>query len=192
MDNAETTVPYGFCECGCGERAPVAVRTTTSKGWVKGEPLRYVRGHNRRTGPDAYRVDPDTGCWDWLRARQENGYGAAWDGHRVRYAHRVYYERLVGPIPAGHVLDHLCRNPGCINPEHLEPVTDAENVRRGDQTRLTEADVIGLREIAARLTGWSRRGLSEQLAPIYGVTASHVQHILAGRKWATPKLRNGI
>ena len=50
-------------------------------------------------------------------------------------AHRVYYERHVGPVPEGLELDHLCRNPGCVNPEHLEPVTHAENIRRGYQAK---------------------------------------------------------
>jgi hypothetical protein len=48
-----------------------------------------------------------------------------------RQAHRYAYELLVGPIASGLVLDHLCRNPGCVNPKHLEPVTDRENTRRG-------------------------------------------------------------
>lgn len=52
-------------------------------------------------------------------------------GGSAGYAHRVAYEALVGPIPGGLVLDHLCRNPGCYNPTHLEPVTNAENIRRG-------------------------------------------------------------
>jgi HNH endonuclease len=69
----------------------------------------------------------DSGCWEWTGARQVRGYGE-W---RRRLAHRVVYELLVGPIPEGLELDHLCRNPACVNPEHLDPVTHRENLARG-------------------------------------------------------------
>jgi hypothetical protein len=49
----------------------------------------------------------------------------------MRYAHRVVYEILVGPIPSGLQLDHICSVPWCVNPDHLEPVTAKENTRRG-------------------------------------------------------------
>lgn len=55
------------------------------------------------------------------------------------YAHRAAYERAIGPIPAGLVIDHLCRNPWCANPEHLEAVTNRENSRRGLRGRLVVA-----------------------------------------------------
>lgn len=77
------------------------------------------------------KMAPD-GCWFWL-ASTRNGYGqiGQWSKGTIDYAHRVAYEMLVGPIPAGLVLDHICRNPSCVNPAHLEPVTQAENLRRG-------------------------------------------------------------
>lgn len=80
------------------------------------------------------RVDrePD-GCWQWTGYRRRTGYGE-WhpERHVRRLAHRHAYELLVGAIPDGKVLDHLCRNRGCVNPAHLEPVTIGENVLRGD------------------------------------------------------------
>lgn len=73
--------------------------------------------------------EPD-GCWRWTGALYENGYGAFWlNGRNVR-AHRFAYELLVGPIPEGLDLDHLCRNRPCVNPTHLEPVTRQTNLRR--------------------------------------------------------------
>lgn len=77
------------------------------------------------------KVRYDHGCWEWTAAKA-GGYGVIGVGaSRVARAHRVAYETLVGPIPAGAVIDHLCRNPSCVNPLHLEPVTDRENLRRG-------------------------------------------------------------
>jgi hypothetical protein len=70
------------------------------------------------------------GCWEWSRGRA-NGYGAFWNGSRKVYAHRVIYELLVGPIPEGLQIDHLCRNRGCVNPAHMEPVTQRINLLRG-------------------------------------------------------------
>jgi len=70
-------------------------------------------------------------CWPWSGAHNSRGYGTCQvDGHNVQ-AHRVAYRLTVGEIPAGLVLDHLCRNRWCQNPTHLEPVTCKENIRRG-------------------------------------------------------------
>jgi hypothetical protein len=76
------------------------------------------------------------GCWLWTGARTSPwGYGTIQlEGRPKRrsgLAHRVMYELIVGPIPEGLVLDHLCRNPSCIRPDHLEPVTQRVNTQRG-------------------------------------------------------------
>lgn len=74
-----------------------------------------------------------SGCWEWIAGLFSTGYAQAWDPvlQRPRAAHRMVYEALVGPIPDGLHLDHLCRNIICVSPDHLEPVTNEENVRRG-------------------------------------------------------------
>lgn len=70
-------------------------------------------------------------CWLWTGTTMMNGYGEMrLDGTRW-YVHRLAYEALVGPIPEGLHIDHLCRVRNCVNPDHLEPVTPEENVRRG-------------------------------------------------------------
>lgn len=79
------------------------------------------------------------GCWPWLGTKSRLGYGTAATkvAGRTNQAHRVVYEALVGPIPTGLELDHLCRNTSCVNPSHLEPVTHAENMRRMGLARST-------------------------------------------------------
>lgn len=71
-------------------------------------------------------------CWIWTAGHDGNGYGHFQMHHKECVkAHRVAYELSVGPIPEGLVIDHLCRVHGCVNPDHLEPVTNGENIRRG-------------------------------------------------------------
>ena len=70
------------------------------------------------------------GCWLWEGGQDRKGYGRFWLDGETRGAHRAGYILLVGPIPDGLQLDHLCREPSCVNPSHLEPVSPAENLRR--------------------------------------------------------------
>lgn len=72
------------------------------------------------------------GCWHWRASLLASGYGTVHAFGATRRAHRVAYELFVGPIPDGLHLDHLCRNKGCVNPDHREPVTSRENTLRGD------------------------------------------------------------
>lgn len=73
----------------------------------------------------------NNGCVEWTAYVGENGYGRFWIDGKNALAHRWSYEFHKGPIPDGLVADHLCRNTRCVNPDHLEPVTTSENVRRG-------------------------------------------------------------
>jgi hypothetical protein len=93
--------------------------------------------------------EPMSGCWLWLATVGENGYGQITcirDGRYInKKAHRIVYESNRGAIPDGMDLDHLCRTRSCVNPDHLEPVTRSQNVKRGLVPALT-------RERAARRT----------------------------------------
>lgn len=77
-----------------------------------------------------FRVGDD--CWEWQAAKNREGYGSFGLRGKMRSAHRVSYELFVGPIPAGLQIDHLCRNPSCVRPDHLEPVTPRENTMRSE------------------------------------------------------------
>lgn len=70
-------------------------------------------------------------CWQWTACTQR-GYGRFMAGDGLKRAHRFAYELLVGPIPEGQQLDHLCRNRGCVNPDHLQAVDARTNVLRGE------------------------------------------------------------
>lgn len=89
------------------------------------------------------KVDKTDTCWLWTGSRTNLGYGQFRLGGACRFAHRVAFVWAKGDVPDGLVLDHLCRTPNCVNPDHLEPVTQRVNVLRGEspaarQARLTE------------------------------------------------------
>lgn len=77
------------------------------------------------------KVQISPGCWEWRGAKNQKGYGQINISRHMVKVHRWAYEQANGPIPAGMQLDHLCRNPSCVNPSHVEPVTNQENALRG-------------------------------------------------------------
>jgi hypothetical protein len=96
---------------------------------------RRLRTPEERFWSNTDKRSPDE-CWMWRGTiRQSGGYGVVRLQDSARpysiAAHKFAYELLVGPVPEGLVLDHLCRVPSCVNPAHLEPVTNAENIHRG-------------------------------------------------------------
>ena len=99
-------------------------------------------------------------CWLWTGAKNPQGYGHihVWVDEKKtkRGVHRVGYELAHGPIPDGLVLDHLCRVPLCVNPDHLEPVTPQENWRRGARGELMVRCTNG-HLFTEETTLWSQR-----------------------------------
>lgn len=76
-------------------------------------------------------VNSETGCWEWTARTDKNGYGQFRYSGKTYRSHRLAFDLTVG-IPEGLHLDHLCNNPGCVNPQHLEPVSHRANVLRGE------------------------------------------------------------
>lgn len=116
----------------------------------------------------------DTPCWISTLAKSELGYARERCGDTVGYAHRHAYERAHGPIPEGMSIDHLCRIRSCVNPAHLEPATQAENVQRG---RLAKLSLEGVRAIRASTEP------QRLLARRYGVSQGQISRIRTGVSW---------
>lgn len=99
------------------------------------QPVNETYGVTKERIEGLVEFEPNSGCWLWRGNWNENGYGQmtvrSGGRQRSRRAHRASYEAFKGPIPPGLVIDHLCRTPCCVNPQHLEAVTYRENSRRG-------------------------------------------------------------
>lgn len=139
----------------------------------------------------------ENGCWNWTGSKERSGRGRVPMNYRWVRAYRAVYEALRGPIPAGLTLDHLCRNVGCVNPDHLEPCSRAENYRRfiaaGGRSQPRKAPTgranTGERLYKAKLTPPQVLAIRADernpaaLAAEYGVSKTTVERIRSGRLW---------
>jgi len=154
------------------------VHTSVKDGRIKGQPCRFRIGHGRHrwTG---YTVDLTTGCWNWNGFFTQRGYCSIQrTGIPSRQAHRMYYEAAKGAIPEGWQVDHVCRNRRCVNPDHLEAVTPAENSRRRPTNKLT-------REKAELIRRQHEAGLTQRtIAAQFGIDPSAVSRIVSRQLWA--------
>lgn len=184
-------IPYGYCHCGCGGKTTICKKTRPSRGHVKGEPLRYIHGHNgsghlvERFWSKAGVTDPSL-CWMWRASKDHHGYGIfSYHGARTT-AHRVAYELSSGPIPDGLSVCHTCDHPACVNPAHLFAATYAENMAdmrakgRGTHgekhnfAKLSEKQVIDIR-LKHSIGATTQKELAEEYA-VHQTTIFAVVH----------------
>lgn len=202
MPSKHTTLSTSIklCECGCGEPAPIASRTNSAKGHVKGQPVRFIVGHHLRGRPNWRKgkfrpivprfwawVDkkgPDE-CWSWIGNLESTGYGRIYYQGKTRKAHRLSWELHYGTIPDGMFVCHHCDNPACVNPAHLFLGKPADNsndmVSKGRAAsgekhgtcKLKEVDIPTIRQMAAAGLTYTEIGKRYEVA--YGVISRAVR-----------------
>jgi hypothetical protein len=191
-----------LCECGCGEAAPLATRNDPKRGYVRGNAMRFIAGHNVVATPFWERVDREAGpdsCWPWMGSRAPEGYGRLRYNRHPSIAHRIAYELTRGPIAAGMLVCHHCDNPPCCNPAHLfvgthldnsldkvakgrarggpRPIQFAPRGERHGCARLISDQVLEVRRRHA--AGESQSSLARE----FGVHLSTVHLIVHRKKW---------
>ena len=136
------------------------------------------------------KVDKSGGCWAWTAYTDMFGYGVVALGYTMARAHRISYEMEKGTIPEGLQVRHLCHNPSCVRPDHLEIGTQKDNMRdmieagrclRGEERPNAKLKSGQVRDIRRR----HKEGVTQvYLAKEYGVTSPNISAIIRRQTWA--------
>ena len=191
----------GICECGCGQPTKISPRNQSQRGYVRGQPRRFVHGHGRSKPGFENKVElarrfdqfvdirADDACWPWLGASDPCGYGQMCVNGRIERAHRLAWLLSNGEIEENLRVLHRCDNPPCVNPAHLFLGTQLENVRdcitkkrnnygeRCGSAKLSEPDVRAIRELV------SSGHRQSDLAKRFGVSHQQISRVSLGRAW---------
>lgn len=199
-----TEIPYGYCQCGCGQKTNIAKRTNKRRGWVKGESYRFIDGHNYKTigwGSIKTRfwarvIIPENpnDCWGWQGTIDRHGYAKlrdTTDGKRKDWgAHRLSWEFEHGLIPENMCVCHHCDNRKCVNPKHLFLGTNADNTKdkvqkgrqsRGESTKRNKLNTEQVKSIRAMYAMGNET--CQTLAKKMGVNRSTIQNIISRYRW---------
>lgn len=198
----EEEIPYGYCQCGCGQKTPIAKQSSTKRNQVIGQPLRYIHGHNSRVVPPHQKATIEEAlwaystasapedCWEWT-GTVVGGYGTLTYKGKSWLAHRLSYTIHFGEFAAELCVCHRCDNPLCVNPNHLFLGTRADNnldkmqknrhvAANGERNgghRLTADDVREIRRLHSEGTQ------NAELAKQFGVGKSTISSITLRRSW---------
>ena len=182
----------GYCQCGCGQKTKLSDRNEKRRGYVKGEPRKFITGHNRTISilDERYYKILENSCWEFTGCiNKANGYGSISYRSKQMTAHRAFYLFYKGQIPEKYVIDHLCHKansncPGgklcqhrrCVNPNHLEAITVGENVHRG-QKSIMDKDKIEVAKAMNKIFSYAK------IAKIFGVSTGCIQHAIERDYW---------
>jgi len=123
-------------------------------------------------------INLQTPCWEWLKGKNRDGYGYLKSDDKFLRAPRFFYEQFIGKIPKNKVIDHLCRNRICVNPQHLEIVSVGENIRRGLNAKLNWEVIKEIKELYT-----IDKLYQHQIGKIFGVGQDEISRIINGRRW---------
>lgn len=123
-----------------------------------------------------WRIDSN-GCWIWFGALR-GGYGLYTTGNYTHSAHRYVYEKYKKKIEAGKHLDHLCRVRRCVNPEHLEEVTNIQNIHRGNRCKINMREAEEIRDLYRH-----KVFIIRELASHYNISNATIYEILSNKIW---------
>lgn len=198
-----------LCECGCGQPAPIARQTNATFGYIKGQPMRFLRGHGtkgrklpKQSVEERFwkyidKLDGNNSCWLWVGSKNRHGYGTITVDGKSLLAHRVSWEIHFGAIPShesyhGLCVLHKCDNPPCVRPDHLFLGTNRDNaidkidknrqaVFAGEHNPRSVLTEKDVKEIRGRCADGERQ---TDIAREYGVSKYAVWRVIHRKNWA--------